>query len=65
MHSAAKLRRECNVVDQISPTPMFVIKQYAKIEVVGRGGAYKLTLKLCISVMLNLWDVGFVKHDAV
>ena len=43
MQSAAKLRRESNAVYQISPTTISDISKYAKIEVGGRGGAYKFT----------------------
>ena len=42
MQSTAKLRRESNAVCQISPKPILDTNGYAKKEVGGRGGAYKL-----------------------
>ena len=41
MQSATKLSRESNAVDQISPTPILDTKQFAKIEIGSRSGAYK------------------------
>ena len=41
MQSAAKLWRESNAINQISPKPILDTNEYAKKEVGGRGGAYK------------------------
>ena len=41
MQSAAKLRRESNAINQISPKLILDTNEYAKKEVGGRGGAYK------------------------
>ena len=42
MRSAAKLRHESNAAYKISPKPILDINEYAKKEVGGRGGAYKI-----------------------
>ena len=44
MQSAAKLCRESDAAYQISPTPILDANEYAKKEVGGRGGAYKLLI---------------------
>ena len=56
MQSAAKLCRESNAINQISPKPILDTNEYAKKEVGGRGGAYKyISLSLSIYIYILLY----------
>ena len=50
INSAAKLCRESNAVDKISPNPIFNISKQAKIGVGGRGG-----LQIMENKMIPYW----------
>ena len=78
MQFAAKLRREYNAVDQISPKPIFLIEKLKQKEVGGRGGAFKFmyiyiyiyvyrhgytALHIdCVSIACRLWLATKTRH---